>query len=133
MLKTKFSLFKSCVVTAGVYGCAVWNTTVAHMKKLESCHFRLLRALCGWSWRDFLSYEDILLLAEEVGMKLYPIELVIRESRLKYVGHVERMDDSRLPKILLHSETMNGSRQQGGAEKTYRSVVKTDMKLLGMA
>lgn len=132
-LKTKFSMFKCCVVTAGVYGSPVWNTTVAHIKKLESCHFRLLRALCGWSWRDFMSYEDIFMLAEEVGVKLCPIELVIRESRLKYVGHVERMDDTRLPKILLHGETLEGTRPQGGAEKTYRSVIKTDMNILGVA
>ena len=131
-LKTKFSMFKCCVMTAGVYGCAVWNTTVAHIKKLESCQFRLLRAMCGWSWRQYHSYEDIFMLAEEVGVKLFPIELVIRESRAKYVGHVERMADSRLPKILLHGETQKGARKQGGTEKTFRSVVKTDMQRLGI-
>jgi hypothetical protein len=131
-LKTKFSMFRSCVITAGVYGSPVWNTTAAHIQKLESCQFRLLRSMCGWYWRDFQSYEDILMLAEEVGAKIFPIELVIRESRVKYVGHVERMEDSRLPKILLHGEAEHGKRQQGGAEKTYRSVVKTDMKKLGI-
>lgn len=131
-LKTKFSMFKSCVMTAGVYGCAVWNTTVAHVKKLESCQFRLLRAMCGWSWRQFHSYEDIFMLAEEVGVRLFPIELVIRESRVKYVGHVERMADSRLPKILLHGEAQKGARRQGGTEKTFRSVIKTDLQRLGI-
>jgi hypothetical protein len=131
-LKTKFCMFQCCVVTAGVYGCAVWNTSVEDIRHLESCQFRLLRAMCGWTWRQFHSYEDIIMLAEAVGVTILPIEVVIRESRLKYLGHIERMDDSRLTKIVLHGEAFNGIRARGSPEMVFRKVLKDDLLKSGI-
>ena len=131
-LKTKLCMFKSCVVTAGVYGCAVWNTSADDMKKIESCQFRLLRALYGWTWRQFHSYEDILIISEAVGVLILPIEVVIREARLKYLGHVERMEDDRDPKSILYGAAFNGGRESGGQELTFRGVLKRDLQKAGI-
>ena len=100
--KTKFRAFEAIVLSNALYGSATWNITVRQIERLESKQFQLIRRMLGFSWKDFVSYEKLMELAKAVGEEIVPIEGRIRFNRLKYLGHVERMDDSRLPKIVLH-------------------------------
>jgi hypothetical protein len=131
-LKVKLRVFHTCVVEGGIYAAATWNCSSAHLQKLESCQFRLLRKICRLSWKDFASYEDIIQLAARVGVVILPLECRIRHARLKYLGHVERMADVRLPKILLHGELAWGLRKSGGQHLSYRQVIKDDLKKFGI-
>jgi hypothetical protein len=72
------------------------------------------------------------MLAEAVGVIISPIEVVIRVARMKYLGHIERMDDSRLPKIILHSEMFGGQRPSGSPGIVWRGVMKGDMQKMGI-
>jgi len=54
---------------------------------------------------------------------------MIRLSRLRYAGHVLRMDNTRLPKILLNGEINIGRRKVGRPQHNYRSCIKEDLKL----
>ena len=60
---------------------------------------------------------------------LKPVETMIRLSRLRYTGHVLRMDNTRLPKILLNGEINIGKRKVGRPQQNYRSCIKEDLKL----
>jgi hypothetical protein len=131
-LKLKLRVFNTFVVEGGIYAAATWNCSSIHMQTLESCHFRLLRKICGWSWKDFMSYEDIIQLAAKVGVVIVPIECRIRHARLKYLGHIERMTNDRLPKIMLHGELAWGKRRSGGQDLSYRQVVKDDLQKFGI-
>ena len=53
-----------------------------------------------------------------------PVETMIRLSRLRYTGHVLRMDNNRLPKILLNGEINIGKRKVGCPQQNYRSGIK---------
>ena len=35
------------------------------------------------------------------------------QKRLRWLGHIKRMDDSRIPKTVIYSETRDGSRKLG--------------------
>ena len=102
------------------------------IERLESKQFQLIRRMLGFSWKDFISYEKLIELAKVVGEKIIPIEGRIRFNRLKYLGHVERMDDSRLPKIVLHGDVVEGKRKRGGKLLMYRHCVKEDLKLFNI-
>jgi hypothetical protein len=131
-LKLKLRIFHTFVVEGGIYAAATWNLSSVHMSKLESCQFRLLRRICGWKWKDFMSYEDIIQLAAKVGVEIIPLECRLRHARLKYLGHVERMEDFRLPKLMLHGECAVGKRSAGGQELSYRQGIREDMKKFGI-
>ena len=130
--KTKFRAFEAIVLSNALYGSATWNISVKQIEKLESKQFQLLRRMLGFSWKDFISYEKLMELAEAVGEKIVPIEGKIRFNRLKYLGHVERMDDIRLPKIVLHGDLVEGKRKRGGQLLMYRHCIKEDLKLFNI-
>ena len=54
---------------------------------------------------------------------------MIRLSRLRYTGHVLRMDNTRLPKVLLNGEINVGKSKVGRPQQKCRSCIKEDLKL----
>ena len=120
----KFLMFEVLVLSAGLYGCATWNSTSENIHDLEVWHQRAVRKILKIKWFDHISFFDIVHLASKCGYRLVPIELRIRECRLRYLGHVERMENSRLPKILLHAECDLGKRDVGQPALNYRSCIK---------
>ena len=57
---------------------------------------------------------------------------LLRQRRLRWLGHVHRMPDGRIPKDLLYGELATGSRRTGRPQLRYRDVVKRDMKAVGI-
>ena len=47
-------------------------------------------------------------------------------------GHVIRMNDDRLPKVILYSELKDGTRSRGGQRKGYKDLLKANMKRCDM-
>jgi len=58
-----------------------------------------------------------------------PIADQLRINRLRWLGHVIRMDKSRLPRKALFSR-LSGDRPQGGHYTTWRSLIISDLALL---
>ena len=131
-LKVKLLMFEVFVLSAGLYGCATWNTSAEDIRNLEVWQQRSIRKILNIKWFQHISFLDIVNLAAQYDYKILPIECRIRQSRLKYFGHVERMDDSRLPKILLHAECDFGQRLVGQPEINYRNCIKQDLKLFNI-
>jgi hypothetical protein len=126
--RTKLQTYCTVVLANGLYGCATWNTTAEHMRKLEGWQYKTLRELLGYDWKDFVSYSDILQITGKIGHRIFPLEIEIRSARLRYLGHVQRMQDRhRLPFIALHSHVAIGKRRKGSPCMTYRRVIKDDM------
>ena len=50
------------------------------------------------------------------------------KRRLKWLGHMERMDTSRVPKYLLVSRPVRRKRSRGGQERRWNDVVVGDLK-----
>jgi len=53
---------------------------------------------------------------------------VIRERRMRWLGHVARMDEVRIPKQALHSEVAGFKRRPGRPRMNWRDVVKKDLQ-----
>ena len=60
------------------------------------------------------------------------IEAMILKTQLRWVGHVIRMDDQRLPKHLLFGELCSGRRNRGRPRKRFKDCVKANVAHAGI-
>ena len=82
---------------------------------------------CVCVWRDHISTEQ---LAVQFGM-CDGIGVLLVQRRLRWLGHVARMGDNRLPKQLLFGELLT-VRPSHGPRLRWRDVVLRDIQRLGL-
>ena len=93
------------------------------MKKLEATHHKFQRRLLGITWRDKVRNEDI---RTKTGSR--KLEDIIKERRLRWLGHVLRMDDSRTARQATQWELKGYKRKPGRPRKNWVDVIKRDLK-----
>ena len=145
-LLTKAQTYKTMILPCLTYACESWAWTAKHIRKLETTHFRFLRIIAGKSWRDHISYIELLNLVNKNSYNgnfewadetnkisgITSIETYCRLARLRYFGHLMRMPPTRLPKIMLHGEVDLGKRKIGRPKKSYLQSVRDDLKLFNL-
>ena len=57
------------------------------------------------------------------------VEATITHHRLRWVGHIHRMDPSRLPKKMLYGELTNGIRPRGAPKMRYKDQLKRTLAM----
>jgi hypothetical protein len=55
----------------------------------------------------------------------------IKRQRISWLGHVERMEENRMPKLIF-SQEMEGLRRRGRSRKRWKEEVKSDLHVLGV-
>ena len=126
-LPTKLKVYNSVVLTSLLYGCEAWTLYRRHIKQLESFHMRSLRSILKIRWQDKVTNIEVLDRAGSIS-----IEAMILRKQLRWVGHVIRMDDQRLPKQLLFGELCSGRRNRGRPRKRYKDCVKANITHAGI-
>ncbi|KAL7865388.1 hypothetical protein SRHO_G00106350 [Serrasalmus rhombeus] len=56
--------------------------------------------------------------------------MLLRQRRLRWLGHVCCMEDGRIPKDIFYGELASGKRPQGRPQLRYKDVCKCNMKAL---
>jgi len=69
-------------------------------RKLEAAHHRWLKNILHTSWRDKVTTVKVRELAQQ-GL----LEDIIREMKLRWAGHVMRMDSQRIARQATQLET----------------------------
>jgi len=93
------------------------------MKKLEAAHHKFQRKLLGITWRDKIRNEDI---RKNTGLR--KLEDIIKERRLRWLGHVLRMDNSKVAYQATQWELRGHKRKPGRPRKNWMDVIKRDLK-----
>ena len=120
---TKIAVYKACVLSTLLYGSEAWTTYSSQERKLQVFHLRCLRRILGLSWKDKTTNNEVLSKASIPSMYT-----LLRERRLRWLGHVHRMEDGRIPKDLLYGELSSGQRAKGRPHLRFKDVCKRDMK-----
>ena len=119
----KSQFYKSIVLPILLYGAESWTTLSSHLQKLETFHMGCLRTILGLSLRDRVRNVYIL-----QRCKVPSIATTIRLYRLRWFGHVCRMDESRFCQRVMLGECAQGSRPRGGPTKHWDSLIHHDLR-----
>ena len=121
--KTKVLIYQACVVTSLLYGCESWTLYAHQERKLNTFHLRCLRKILGIKWQDKVTNNEVL---EKAGLQ--SMFTILRKRRLRWLGHVERMDENRIPKQMLYAELTKGTRKRGRPRLRYKDVCRSTLK-----
>ena len=122
-LTTKINVYDAVCLSTLLYGTETWTLYRSQIRKLEAYHIQCLQKILNISWEDKITHDDIL---RRTGCK--SIEYMAAQRQLRWVGHVIRMEDERLPKQVLYGELVQGQRLQGGQKKRYKDFIKVALK-----
>ena len=129
---TKMSIFKTAVMPTLLYGCETWVPIAEDIHRFEVVQMRCLRKILKISINDHKSNKEIRKIAN-----IQTIESRIRQKRLLWFGHVNRMESNRTPLKVCGSVSKNElgwkkkegwRRRNGGAYKKWSHVVKSDVQ-----
>ena len=105
------------VLSVLLYGCESWSLTLKQLTRLEVFHRGCLRQILGIRKADRISDAELYArCGTKVGEEVVPCENIATHWRrrvLRWLGHIGRMEDGRLPKQLLWATLPHGRRRPG--------------------
>ena len=129
----RLSVFNSVVSQQGLYGCQGWNLQVEDMRALESVYGRLLRRTIGIRDPNMPAI-DVITIAREHNDRIYPLECQIRQTQLRYMGHVVRRDGSGRPQVTREVAFgfVEGDAKGGGHLLDFKRMVKASLVMFNI-
>jgi sorting nexin-29 len=126
----KCTLYKSLIRPVVTYGAETWCITTKEEQLLLLFERKILRKIFGpvqvnGVWRRRYNFELQGMLNEPDILRF------IKVSRLRWFGHVQRMDDNRIPKKLWR-EKPDGKRNTGRPKSRWADKVEDDLRKLAV-
>ncbi|XP_068672186.1 uncharacterized protein [Montipora foliosa] len=122
--KTKIRVYRADVLTTLLYSSETWVTYRSHTRLLERFHQRCLRTILNIHWSDFITYVEALEQAEISSIEAMILKYMYQ---LRWAGHVSRMEDHRLPKIVMFGKLSSGHRERGAPKKRFKNSLKKSL------
>ena len=117
------AVYIACVISPLLYGSETWTTYAGQESKFNTFHLRSISSILGISWLDKVTNADVL--SRAVLPSIYTL---LRQRRLRWLSHVRRMEDGRIPKDIIYGELALGRRTTGHPHLRYKYVCVRDMK-----
>ena len=90
---TKIAVYQACVLSTLMYGSECWTLYSRQEQRLNAFHLRCIRRILGISWQQHITNDEVLKRAGIPSMFS-----ILAKRRLRWLGHVARMEDGRIPK-----------------------------------
>ena len=119
-LFVKMQFFQCIVMSVLLYSGETWAVVKQHISPLAVFQMNCLRRVCGISLRDHVPNVDILNRCNTLS-----VESQLQGKRLRWLGHVFRMPNDRLPKKLLFGQ-VKGLRPPGRPRSSFNDVALHD-------
>lgn len=120
---TKTRIYEACVTSTLLYGAETWTTYKGQERKLNKFHLRCLRKILGIKWQDKVTNAQVLQRAKSMS-----IMSILLKKRLRWLGHVQRMEPARIPKRLLYGELSNAPRPRGRPHLRFKDICKDSLR-----
>ena len=130
-IKTKRIVFTACVWGTLNFGMESWAIPAQLVAKLETFYNRCLRTIAGVTRRqqreERITSEQI---RKMTGMERKVADMM-RQQRLRWLGHVGRMDEKRIPYQLMFGK-LQGVSSRGGRKLRWKDRVRRDLREVGI-
>ena len=127
-LRTKIMVYRAFVLSSLLYTAETWVTYARHIKALERFHQKCLRHILHIKWQSLTPDTEVL---AQAGLS--SIESMIHLYRLRWSGHVVRLEDDRIPKQLLYGELKLAKRPQFKPKKRFKDSLKDSLSKTGIS
>ena len=123
-------IWVTCVINLEIWK---WNMvndcgmTVVNNKKLEAAHHKWMRRITEITWEQRITNEEV---RKRTGMG--KIEQILRINRLRWMGHVSRMGNNRLPPQAMKWMPKGGRRNRSRPRKNRRATIEDDLNVMRM-
>ncbi|XP_039297784.1 uncharacterized protein LOC120354523 [Nilaparvata lugens] len=125
-IRTKGRVYKTCIRPVLLYGGGTWASLKTHEQKLHTKEMRMLRWSGGVTLKDKIRNEHV-----RGSFKVAPIAEKLKESRLRWYGHVMRGPDDHVVKKFLSMAKQ--TRKRGRPKTTWMTNVQKDMTNLDLS
>ena len=126
----KCSIYKTIVQATLLYGCETWAVPAALLSHLDTFQMRCLRRISRISLRQKITNVDI-----RAACNTESVKVLVSYRRLRWLGHLARMSDERLPKRLLFAtleQNENSQPHAGRPDKPWSDYVRNDPEKLNL-
>lgn len=120
--KRKLTIYETLVKSSLIYGAETWRMTENNRRKLEATEMDAFRRSLRVSRRDKIRNDDI---RQRIGID-GSLTTDIERQQLIWYGHVQRMDETRLPKKIMNWIPPN-RRKRGRPKKTWKEGITKAM------
>ena len=121
-LRTKILIYQACVLSTLLYGAETWTIYARQEKKLHGFHMRSLRKIMNIQWHEKITNTEILKKA-----KIPSLLATLTKRRLRWLGHIRRMTNNRIPKQVFFGELSEGKRARGRPKLRFKDLCKASM------
>jgi len=97
-------------------------------EEIEAAYLKFRKRLLGIWWRDRIRNDTV---RERTGLR--PLGLIIKERRLRWLGHILRMEDNRISKQAVNWNINNVKKKLGRPCKNWQDPIRHDLKDIGFA
>lgn len=127
---TKLRLYKSLIRPVVTYGAETWYLSQNDCRKLAVFERKVVRRICGATfvngrWKCKTNEEVDALLKKETIINF------VKTSRLRWAGHVARMERERMQSRVLEME-LCGKRRRGRPRGRWKDEIDRDARKLGI-
>lgn len=129
-MKTKATIYKSIIRPTVTYGCETWTMTKKEEERLNVWERKVLRRCLGgvkegdiWRRRTNRELED---LYREASITQY-----VRAQRIRWLGHIQRREDTRTVKKVLNAQAAT-TRRKGRPKARWLTSVLHDLREKGI-
>ena len=119
-IHTKIAVYNAVVISIILYDCETWVPYCCHIRLLESFHIRRLQLILGLCWWHKVTHSEVRHRAGNPS-----IESMLLHRKLRWLGHVIRMPQSRLLHCVLYGQLRLVHRSIGGQKKRFNDHFKS--------
>jgi len=127
---TKIRLYKTRIRPVVTYGAEAWTMTKKEEQAVLIFERKIFRRIYGPKFEDEEWKRRTNRELEELS-KGENIVKWIKGQRISRLGHLERMEEDRMPKKIITQE-LEGTRRRGRSRKGWREEVERDLQVLGV-
>ena len=111
--KTRGHVYSSCVRSAMLHASETWPLTKTNLQRLQRNDRAMIRQICSIKPEDVARVRSSKLLAK---LQLEDLDLILRERRLRWFGHVTRSNGTISTAYVMQIEGKRGGGGGGGRE-----------------